>query len=631
MIIGVDVGGTFTDVVGWDGISMRSAKVPTTIDQSDGVIAGARRVGDRADVFLHGTTIATNALLEHKGARVLLVTDEGFEDIIEIGRQDRPSLYEPFADRPAVLVASRDRTAVVTSQMVDGVESAAVSLLRSYEDARAEREVRSGLAELAPDLPVSLSSEVSPEFREFERTSTTVLNAYLAPVVSAYLDRLATAVVEGGFAGSVSVMRSSGGAMPASDAARLPVAILLSGPAGGAVAAAEFGSALGHDHVISFDMGGTSTDVCRIRGGTPEVTFARSIGGYACQMPAASIHTVGAGGGSIAWSDAGGSLRVGPESAGAMPGPACYGRGGVRATVTDANVVLGRIGGDVALGGDLHIDPGLSVSAVARLAADLGIDRDAAALGIVRVVEENMTGAVRTVSVEQGADPREAHLVAFGGAGGLHATALARNLDMAGVLIPPHGGVFSALGLLLSSPRVDRWRSAFVTEEAASRLDEALVEIARAALVDLAGGTVSTAVDVRYVGQSHELTIGHVSGDGWDRLSRRFHDEHRLRNGFSRDEDPVEVVTVRASVVGDPPLTVDDLPIWVSRGDARRGTRPVRTDAGVVEADVWWRDGLSPGDVISGPALIDEREATSYLAAGEQAVVHSTGTLVVEW
>jgi len=320
MILGVDVGGTFTDLFLWDGSEIHTAKLPTTTaDQSEAVLEGAAELADHVESFLHGTTAATNALLERTGARTLLVTSPGFEDVIEIGRQDRPSLYDPFADRPKPLVERGDRVPDLAEVDLTGVEAVAVSLLRSYEDPSEEREIGREVARLAPDVTVSLSSDVVAEFREFERTSTTVLNAYLTPVVADYLGRLEAGVRSSGLADAIAVMRSSGGLISGSDAAALPAAILLSGPAGGVVAAAAIGTAIGRDHIIAFDMGGTSTDVCRIQNGKPEISYERAVAGYPCRMPSTAIHTVGAGGGSIGWIDTGGSLRVGPRSAGAEP------------------------------------------------------------------------------------------------------------------------------------------------------------------------------------------------------------------------------------------------------------------------------------------------------------------------
>ena len=422
--------------------------------------------------------------------------------------------------------------------------------------------------------------------------------------------------------------------MPIDEAARLPAAILLSGPAAGVVAAAAVGDVLGRDRLVSFDMGGTSTDVCRIEGGRPEVLYERPVAGHPCRMPSVAIHTVGAGGGSVAWIDGGGSLRVGPRSSGAMPGPASYGNGGTEPAVTDANVALGRINPAGTLAGTLPIHADLAAAALESVGEGLGLPVAATAQGILTVVEEVMAGAIRTVSIEQGADPRDGYLVAFGGAGGLHATALARRLGMAGVIIPPYSGVFSALGLLLSPPRADAALS--VRIENGSRLDAEIAAVVAAAEHRLgAGGATAESVlayaDVRYRGQSHETTVPYAVGDGWETLLDRFHRMHEERNGFARPQDPVEVVTVRAESMGRPILSWSDLPEVTPVGDVDLPERPVLTDNGEVMARVVNRHGLAAREEIVGPAIVEETEATTYLAPGERAVVHGSGALEVEW
>jgi N-methylhydantoinase A len=654
MHTGVDVGGTFTDVAAWDGHALTTAKVPSTADQSEGVVEGIAGIGmGAAGALLHGTTVATNALLERKGAETVLMTDAGFEDLLEIGRQDRPSLYDTDRVRPAPLVAGTARIGVPgrddhrrasssPPDLADAVaevvglepEAVAVSMLYSYLDPARERSAAWALAEALPGVPVSLSSEVVAEFREYERASTTVLNAYLTPITSRYLHSLRRRAESVDVEGEISVMRSSGGLIELTDAARLPVAVLLSGPAGGVVAATALGEALGHDHLVSFDMGGTSTDVCRIDHGRPEVSYERAIDGLPCRMPAVAIHTVGAGGGSVGWVDAGGALRVGPRSAGAIPGPASYRRGGVEPAVTDANVLLGRIDPDAEFGGTVRLDRAAAAAALATVGGLLRLSPEQVALGMVEVVESHMHRAIRRVSVEEGADPRRAVLVAFGGAGGLHASALARRLEMAGVLVPPFAGVFSAVGLLLAPPRADAARSVLIAGGDAAALDDEAVSVAREARAALStcGEPEATVIaDVRYLGQSHETSIPYAPGEGWERLEDRFHRAHRQRNGFDRPGDPIEVVTVRAEAVGSPELTWDRLPAPVPVGEPRRPDREVLTGAGVVAASVWWRPALAPGAEMVGPAVIEEPEATTYLGPGERAVVHESGTLEVSW
>jgi N-methylhydantoinase A len=633
--LGVDVGGTFTDLVRWDGTTLTTGKLPSTPDQSDAVAAGVDQLtaGATERLLLHGTTVATNALLEGKGARVALVTDTGFEDLIEIARQDRPSLYDPFADRPPSLV---DRTmrigwpsqANIKTHLVSlGAEAVAIALLGAYQDGSEERQI----SETLGGIPLSLSHQVSGEFREYERVATTVLNAYLQPVVSRYLthieDRLA-AVVE-----KVLVLRSSGGLTTLAGASQLAASILLSGPAGGVVAAAACGRANGWKHVISFDMGGTSTDVCRIEDGIPEIQSGRTIEGYVCRMPSVAVHTIGAGGGSIAWADQGGALRVGPHSAGAVPGPAAYGHGGTAPTVTDANLLIGRLGGEAPLASGLSLDPSLASRAIASLAALLHIDPEEVVSGVIQVVDTLMERAIRRVSIEQGSDPRQAALVAFGGAGGLHATALARRLDMPAVLVPPHAGVFSALGLLLSPPRYDLARTVFMNEgsnQLEARVAE-LVDQARMGFLNEVGhhpDMVGVTAEMRYPGQSHETAVPYEAGETWEELSRRFHEAHAVLNGFARPDLSVELVTVRVRALSKPSITWSELTLPAVVGPARLGER-AGTEGAVIAR--WRRAGLGPGAEVVGPAVIEEDEATTWLGRGEVAQVLDDGTLLVTW
>ena len=655
--LGVDVGGTFTDLAAWDGSRLRSGKTSSTADQSEGVLAGAEALleGETVGHLLHGTTVATNMLLERKGARTALVATDGFVDVIEIGRQDRPALYDSMVDKPTPLAPRELRFGVAGRLDASGrqieplenlerlvkrirrsrPEAVAVSLLYAFAASTHERSVADAIAKALKGIPISISSEVGAEFREFERTSTTLLNAYLEPGTGRYLRSLNERVMETRLADEILVMRSSGGLMNVRAAAELPAAVLLSGPAGGVVASAELGQALGYGRMVSFDMGGTSTDVCRIEGGRPEVYYERAIGGYPCRMPAVAVHTVGAGGGSLAWVDPGGALRVGPESAGALPGPACYGRGGDRPTVSDADLIVGRLSADTLLAGSLRLDREAARSALVALADQLGIEEETAALGVIDVVEAHMERAVRAVSVEEGADPRTAVLVAFGGAGGMHATALARRLEMTGAVIPPYAGVFSAVGLLLSPARTDAVQGVLLAD--GDRLDEEVASVssrAREQMIAETGRspvTVHSLVDVRYRGQSHETQVSYLPGDGWEVLTARFHQMHRVHNGFARPGDPIEVVAVRAEAVGRPAMQWSDLPEIVATGDPHRGNRTVWTATGGAEASVWWRPGLKVGAEVVGPAIIEEAEATTYLGQGERATVHPSGALEVSW
>ncbi len=584
MRVGADTGGTFTDLVAPDG---RVAKVLSTpADPGEGVRAGLEALGvGRPSLLAHGTTVATNALLERRGARVALVATKGFADVIEIARQDRPSLYDSRVERPPPLVPRELRYEVAGRLAADGtelepvdpttvphvdpaVEAVAVCLLHSDLDPSHERAVAAALEERGAD--VSCSSEVSPEFREYERTVTTVLNAYLRPRCRAYVRGLADA------ADQVLVMTSAGGLLSAGAAADLPAALLLSGPAGGVRAGAAVAAACGFPDAVTFDMGGTSTDVCLVLGSLPEPAAQRTAAGYPVRLPSLDVHTIGAGGGSIAALDPGGARGVGPPAAGADPGPACYGRGGTEATVTDADLLLGRIPADAALPGLGRLDRGAAEAALARARVD--------AAGVVAVVDAAMEGALRTVTVERGVDPRGLALVSFGGAGPLHACALADALGMTAVVVPPRAGVLSAVGLLCSPVQRDVVRSWARPGDLAG-LEGALAELAGEA----GPGDVETSVDCRYAGQSHELTVPTVDD---------FPEEHRRRNGYVRDA-PVEVVALRARATSRAPLDVTDLP-----------APPART-------------------AVVGPAIVAEDDCTIWVPDGWRAEPGALGALVV--
>jgi N-methylhydantoinase A len=625
----VDVGGTFTDVVLFDGETVTGGKVPTTARQELGVLEAIERVGGgRAGMFLHGTTIGTNALLEGRGARVALVTTPGFEDVIEIGRQARPSLYDPFADHPATLVpremrvgANGDLHGILDQLKAARPDAVAVALVRSYSDPSEERELATELAK-GLGVPVSVGANVSPGFREYERIATTALDAYLSPEVSGYLSRLGSALeVE-----SRLVMTSAGGLLPFQAAVGSAGRLVLSGPAAGVVAAAELASAKGHSTAFSFDMGGTSTDVCRIADGEARVVIGRKAAGRVNRVPTLPINTIGAGGGSIAWADEGGALRVGPQSAGADPGPAAYGRGGTVPTVTDANLLLGHLPPDLALAGTLRVSTEAAEGVLERLGRLLGLDTEATAAGVIEVVDAHMERAIRSVSVEEGIDPRGGALIAFGGAGGLHAGRLARRLGIGTVLVPPFSGVFSALGLLMARPRADAIRTVFL-EEGPGRLSSVIDEVRQQARTAFAamkvGPEVSSVVDaeVRYVGQSHEVSVP-VDPD-WVRVRERFEDAHRSRFGFDRPDEPIQIVDIRAEVTGSSAVSWSDLP----PNRVTASPDPIFTSPH--GSAVWPRDLLPAGFETRGPALIVERDSVTLLELGDQLSVHSDGTLEV--
>ncbi len=554
MRIGSDAGGTFTDLVDADGATAKVLSTPAR--PSDAVTAGIEQLGGPPAELAHGTTVATNALLERRGAVVGLVTTAGFADVIEIGRQHRPSLYDPWVDRPEPLVARRHRYEVAGRLAADGtevapvgtvpdlaaeVEAVAVCLLHADLEPGHERAVAEVLRARGHD--VSASHEVAPEFREFERTVTTVLNAYLRPVCARYLRSLSA------LAESVTVMTSAGGLVPVDAAAATPALLLLSGPAGGARAAAAVARANGFTTALSFDMGGTSTDVCLILDGQPTPAAQREVAGLPVRLPSLDVHTIGAGGGSIARVDAGGALVVGPVSAGADPGPACYGRGGRAPTVTDADLLAGRIPADAEFPGLGRLDLGAAEAALASLG--LGPAR-AAAEGVLAVVDAAMERALRVVSVARGVDPRDGALVAFGGAGPLHACALADALGVTTVLVPARAGVLSAVGVLASPHQHDLVRS-WPDPSDPTGVDVALERLSADAVAALGGGpaSVSSRADCRYGGQSHELSVPDVA---------EFPAEHLRRNGYARPGAPVEVVALRASARRPAPLELADLP-----------------------------------------------------------------------
>ena len=527
-ILGVDVGGTFTDAVLIEDGRVATAKVPTSPRQEESVLAAAEAVGAHdLERFTHGTTVATNALLERKGARTAFVATAGFEHLLHLRRQTRAHLYRLCDDHPAPLVPLERCFGVDERIGPDGVlreldleslpavdaEAVAVCLLFSFRDSGHERAVAEELRRRLPGARVVASHEIAPEFREYERASTTAIDAYLGPVVSRYLEALAERCAEAGLPEPL-VMRSSGGVATVADAAAHPAFALLSGPAAGVVGAAIAARSAGVEDAISFDMGGTSTDVALIAGGVAERSAQRTIAGYPVRLPSVDLHTVGAGGGSIAWIDDGGALRVGPESAGAEPGPACYGKGGTRPTVTDANLLLGRLPEELV--GGLELDRGAAERALGEI--------DPAA--VVAVVNAEMLRALRVVSVERGHDPRELALVAFGGAGPLHACELADELEIGTVLVPAAAGVLSALGLAASDERRDHVRTY-------------LVPLAEAGELPADGEA-----DLRYAGQSFELTVP-LGGD----LSESFHRAHEERYGYADRSRPIELVAIRTAEV----------------------------------------------------------------------------------
>jgi N-methylhydantoinase A/oxoprolinase/acetone carboxylase beta subunit len=611
-LLGVDVGGTFTDAVVIAGGRLHSAKAPTTPDdQSHGVMAAVGAALEAAalappevEAFAHGMTVATNALLEGTGARTALVATEGFTDVVELGRQARAELYRLCAAHPAPLVPRERRFAAPERIGPEGVlralapagaaavadavagcapEAVAVCLLHAYRDPAHELALGAALRERLGDwVHVSLSHDVVGTFREYERAATTEVDAALSPLLAAYLRRLLARASEAGLP-EPAIMQSGGGLADAATAAGHAALTVLSGPAGGAAAAALLAERCGEPDLVCFDMGGTSCDVCVVEGGTVREAPGREVGGRPLALPMVDIHTVGAGGGSVAWRDAGGALRVGPRSAGARPGPACYGRGGTEPTVTDANLVLGHLDPDMPLAGGVELDADAARAAVGERARELGLDLEACAAGIVRVANAEMVRALRVMTVERGVDPRAFALLAFGGAGPLHAAAIADELGMRRILVPRASGVLSALGLAAAERRRDQAQTVLLHGPALTR-----------AALDVHEG--EAAYDVRYRGQSFELT---VRGCGPEPAAVReaFEAAHEERYGFRDDSGEIEVVTIRVRRAEHGP------PVDFAAGE------PLQ---------------------VEGPSVVRLPEATLVVPEGWRGRTDATGTLVLE-
>jgi N-methylhydantoinase A len=581
MLLGVDVGGTFTDAVLATHRGVVTAKSPTTpADQSRGVLAAvmavlARAGAEPADVerFAHGMTVGTNALLEGHTARAALIATTGFTDVVELARQNRPELYRPQARGPAPLIgpelrfgaaermtpegpledlSSEEVGRLVVCGTTHGVSAVAVVLLHSYRHPEHERRIAQAFAEAAPEISVHLSSELVGTFREYERAATTELDAAISPLLAGYLRRLATACAAAGLP-EPAIIASNGGLLDLDTAAHHAALTVLSGPAGGAAGAAFAARAHGVARGLCFDMGGTSCDVCVIADGTVAETAAGQIAGRPVALPTLAIHTVGAGGGSIAWRDTGGALRVGPRSAGADPGPAAYGRGGREPTVTDANLVLGYLDPETPLAGDIQLDAGAAQAAVTELADTLDLTPEECADGIRRIACSEMAGALRTITVDRGIDPRDHTLIAFGGAGGLHATDIADELGIASILVPGNAGVLAALGLIIAPERHDVSQTVLLSgaDLGARRIQEIAHSLSDRASAQLREppDAIRVRYEVRYVGQSFELSVECEP----ERLREAFAAEHETRYGFRDPDTDIELVTVRVSAFGPTP------------------------------------------------------------------------------
>jgi N-methylhydantoinase A len=653
MLLGVDVGGTFTDAVLYDGHALHTAKSATTPDdQSRGVLAAVEEALRRADAspeqvqaFAHGMTVGTNALLEERGARTALIATEGFTDLLEVARQDRPDLYRLCAPKPTALVpdelrfATRERIGpegvvaplaegeldrVAAFARDSGAESVAVCLLFSYLDPAHERAIAERLRAELRELHVSVSHEVLPQFREYERCSTTVIDAYLSPLLGRYLGRLAEAGATRGLPEPL-VMRSSGGVAPAEEAARAGAWSVLSGPAGGAVGAGMLAALSADGNAVGLDMGGTSCDVCVVEDGRVRRTDSRRIGGRVIQLPMVDVHTVGAGGGSIGWLDEGGALRVGPKSAGADPGPACYARGGTEPTVTDANLLLGYLDATSTLAGGMELDTEAARKAVKRLGAALGLGELETAQGIVRVANQEMVRALRVVTVQRGVDPRRFALLPFGGAGPMHAAALAAELGMERILCPRASGVLSALGLIASERRRDTARTVLLSgaELTAERIAAEVDELRESIAAGLPDSAPEVTYELRYRGQAFELGVPGPPAPDPAELAEQFAAEHERRYGYRDPDAEIELVNVRlALVVSGPAPSPEAAPA----GRLERSARRARFDGAWTKAEVL-RGEPAAGTTAEGPCVFELPEATLVLPPGWRAAVDERGTI----
>jgi N-methylhydantoinase A len=678
--IGIDTGGTFTDLVVMDEATgqVEVVKLPSTPDEpSRAILAALEQAGidpAGATYLVLGTTVAVNALLQRRGARVLYITTNGFEDVPFLQRVDRKFHYDLDWERPLPLVARRDclgieervdyRGATVTPLTADGIERLVVAIrerladtdtesadvafalnfLFSYVHPDHEARVREALAEAFPGIPISASHEVAPIWREYERASTTIADAAVKPLVSRFIGSLDNGLRTRGFTRSWSVMKSNGGQMLSETAGERPVQTVLSGLSGGIIAGEAFGAEAGASNVITFDMGGTSTDVGVVADGRVGYTTAWEIEfGLPVAAPFIEMTTMGAGGGSIAWVNKGGLLQVGPQSAGAVPGPACYGQGGEEATVTDANVVLGRLNPENFLGGDLPLDADLAQEAVGRVARQVGLSSVDTAHAIVEIAVENISEAIRLLTVQRGLDPRVFSLVAFGGAGPLHAAAIARVIGTRATLIPPHPGLCSAFGTLLADIRVDKTWTHLVRSDnpGLDNLDARLQALMREAVEDLQSEGFSgepvmhRSANMRYLGQNYEEEIpipdGPLTQDAWQRLIDGFEQHYEAEYGYRIASEVIEIVQLNVSAVGE--ASKPQLSVIGERPPAQpRTRRPVSFDpSSPVDCPVFERDDLSSSDVIEGPAVIEELDSTTLVHPRQTLTIGPRGLASLVW
>lgn len=670
-IVGVDVGGTFTDFAARNVATGEFAvhKRPSTPhDPSVAILEGFGELqakigitGDDVGRFAHGTTVATNALLQRKGAKVGVVTTRGFRDLLEIGRQVRPAIYDLQTDAPPPLADRRSRleieerigpdgaaltqlTDAAIDQLMDeladlpDIQSLAICLLFSFANPDHEQRIASALKQARPDLYVSVSSEVQPEFREYERFSTALINAFLQPEVSRYMERLQAAVGRAAPNARFGIFQSSGGLMSVEKATKFPVRTALSGPAAGAVGATAAGAASGIGNIVTLDIGGTSTDVCLIRDGKTEIAHVREIAGFRIRLPMVDIHTVGAGGGSIARLAPDGLMRVGPESAGAVPGPACYSKGGTEPTVTDANVYLGRLPLSLA-GGGLTIDPAKAEAVITEIAGKLGVSPVKAALGIAGIATSNMTRAIRAVSTEKGHDPRDFALMPFGGAGGLHAADVAKSLGIRRILVPRAPGILCADGLLeaeLQENFVASLRTRLDGDVSSVRqVVDQLSQDARLWLKTEADGAeegrVLISFDMRYVGQNYELPVEVLEDPGdVPTLKATFLAEHMRAYGHADPAAPIEIVNIRAKGVARLVQGAGDLAGPSVLGAPIERTQVWFEEAAPVETPIYDRTTLPIGTRLDGPAIISQLDSTTVIPPGATVTVDKALNLLME-
>jgi N-methylhydantoinase A len=675
--IGVDVGGTFTDVFLLDEDTGQLAvhKVSSTPeDPSTAIIRGVSEIlqiqripPDQVTYLAHGTTVATNAIIEQKGGKVGLLTTKGFRDLLEIGRQTRPKLYDLHLDFPPPLVPRDLRLEVMERVLYTGevfipldeqsaqeqiqklkknrVDAVVICLLYSYLNPSHEAWIKRMVREAMPDCYISVSHEVLPEFREYERLSTTTLNASLMPVMDTYLRNFQKEAKRIGVLAPPRINQCNGGVMSVETACHFPIRTALSGPSAGVIGALFIGNAIRKLDLITFDMGGTSTDVCLLEKGVSSISNDRWVGGYPAKIPSVDVNAVGAGGGSIAWIDLDGLMKVGPRSAGASPGPACYGLGGTEATVTDANVILGRLNSEYLLGGRMKIDKALAESALKRLGERLGLGWVETSRGVIRIVTANMVKAIRAISIERGYDPKDFSLLAFGGAGPLHAAGVARELEISRVIVPLNPGILCAMGLIVADARNDYVKTSLMDMDTAAtekinQIFEQLEKEARQWLAqegfDPSAQILSRSIDMRYMGQNFELPVEvpsrQLKSSDFETLTSRFYVEHEKNYGHFMPGEPTQFVSFRVTARG----VIPKLQLEKIRHQRQKetssilGHRPVHFDAEApITTAVYDRTRLWPGDRIKGPAVIEQMDSTTLIFPEDEAEIDDFFNIII--